>query len=192
MEQFKLGDMVKSNFNGVISLVTQTGWEESGTVSLDCANNSGQYVMATSSEIENMSEGEYMALIGNPMNYAIRKIDPELFVEIMGFKQRVYRFSYDSETIRYAFTIEPPFLQELSTFNFFYDCAKWASQQGYDVYVIRAEQSVKYEAIVHHTGLNPFLNKPVYTSDKMNHQHCAMYDACNWIWENLIFGGNND
>ena len=192
MEQFKIGDMVKSNFNGVISLVTQTGWEESGTVSLDCANNSGQYVMATSSEIENMSEGEYMAFIGNHMEYSIRKIDPDLFVEIMGFKQRVYRFSYDSETIRYAFTIEPPFLQELSTFNFFYDCAKWASTNGYDVYVIRQYNSLKYVAYVHYKNQNPFTSKPLYTSDKMNHQHCAMYDGCNWIWENLIFGGNND
>lgn len=188
----KIGDYVKSLFNGVISRVTLNGDESANTVAVDIANDPQMFRLATYSEINHLSEGEWMAICGNPMNYAIRKIDPELFTEIMGFKQRVYRFSYDSETIRYAFTIEPPFLQELSTFNFFYDCAKWAVQQGYDVYVIRAKESVKYEAIVYHTGVNPFLNKPVYTSDKMNHQHCAMYDACNWIWENLIFGGNND
>lgn len=120
----------------------------------------------------------------------LKKIDIDMFAEIMGFKQRIYRFSYDSETIRYAFTLEPPFLQEISTFNFFYDCAKWAVQEGYDIYVIRDAKTLKYEGIVFHYGVNPFLNKPLYTTSQMNHQTCAMVEACEWVWENSIFGGN--
>ena len=56
MEEFKIGDMVKSNFNGVISEVTETGWEESGTVSLDTANKSGDFVKATTSESTNLCD----------------------------------------------------------------------------------------------------------------------------------------
>lgn len=65
----RIGDIVKSEFNGVVSLVTETGTEKARVVHVDVANN-GSFRLITDSEIENLSEGDMMSMI-DPIKFAI-------------------------------------------------------------------------------------------------------------------------
>lgn len=66
----RIGDIVKSEFNGVVSLVTQTGEEDANVVHVECANN-GSFRLLTSVEIEHLSEGE-MQLMLDPLILALK------------------------------------------------------------------------------------------------------------------------
>ena len=48
---FKISDIVKSNFNGVISIITETGWEDN-SVSLETAIKSQNFKFANDEEIK--------------------------------------------------------------------------------------------------------------------------------------------
>ena len=58
----RVGDIVKSEFNGVISLATKTGTENANVVEVECANN-GSFRLCTDLEIKQLSQDDFMEFI---------------------------------------------------------------------------------------------------------------------------------
>ena len=57
----RVGNIVKSEFNGVISLVTRTGTENANVVEVECANN-GSFRLCTDLEIKQLSQDDFIIL----------------------------------------------------------------------------------------------------------------------------------
>lgn len=58
----RVGDIVKSEFNGVVSLVTKTGTENANVVKVECANN-GSFKLLTDLESKNLSSDDLMQFV---------------------------------------------------------------------------------------------------------------------------------
>lgn len=58
----RVGDIVKSEFNGVVSLVTRTGTENADVVELDVANN-GSFRLLTDLEFKTLSSDDLMRFV---------------------------------------------------------------------------------------------------------------------------------
>lgn len=134
--------------------------------------------------IEN-SYGELMAEIGHPLKYAMRKIDREMFFEIMGLKGFYTGFRYDSEKITYTKHNEEP--KTVSRFQFFYICAEWASLQGYKIHIIDSETKGLKDVKVFRLDDNEFEVEPVFYDAQISNENDAMCVACELIWEHQIF-----
>ena len=58
----RVGDIIKSEFNGVISLVTKTGTENANVVDVECANN-GSFRLLTDLEFKTLSSDDLMQFV---------------------------------------------------------------------------------------------------------------------------------
>lgn len=58
----RVGDIIKSEFNGVISLVTKTGTENANVVGVECANN-GSFRLLTDLEFKMLSSDDLMQFV---------------------------------------------------------------------------------------------------------------------------------
>ena len=58
----RVGDIIKSEFNGVISLVTKTGTENANVVGVECANN-GSFRLLTDLEFKTLSSDDLMQFV---------------------------------------------------------------------------------------------------------------------------------
>lgn len=58
----RVGDIVKSEFNGVISLVTKTGTQNANVVEVECANN-GSFRLLTDLEIKTLCSDDLMRFV---------------------------------------------------------------------------------------------------------------------------------
>ena len=77
----RVGDIIKSEFNGVISLATKTGTENANVVEVECANN-GSFRLCTSSEIEHLSEGEMQSML-DPLSFSTKKWIPKVHERVV-------------------------------------------------------------------------------------------------------------
>lgn len=89
----RVGDIVKSEFNGVVSLVTETGMENANVVHVDVANN-GSFRLLTDSEIEHLSEGEIQCM-NDPLTFGIEKPKPIKFGDIVKLECSTLKISKD-------------------------------------------------------------------------------------------------
>lgn len=180
-----IGDYVKSLFNGVISRVTLNGDEPANTVAVDIANDPQMFRLATYSEINHLSEGEWMAICGNPLQYCIKKetISKELFGLVKDLKPNLPIFVIGKDLIEYTTLDEPLKVHYISHLNLFYDCAKWASILGYDIYCIKdiSKDNNTYFTKVYKKDTDPFNTDALYTEDNFNSEYSAMYKACEWV-----------
>lgn len=134
--------------------------------------------------IEN-SYGELMADIGHYLKYSMRKIDREMFLEVMGLKGFYTGFRYDSESITYTKFNEEP--KTVTRFQFFYICAEWASLQGYKIHIIDSETKGLKDVKVFKLDDDEFEVEPVFSVVQNANENDAMYVACELIWEHQIF-----
>jgi hypothetical protein len=58
----RVGNIVKSEFNGIISLVTKTGTENANTVGIECVNN-GSFRLLTDLEIKQLAQDDLMQFV---------------------------------------------------------------------------------------------------------------------------------
>ena len=58
----RVGDIIKSEFNGVISLVTKTGTENANVVDVECANN-GSFRLLTDLEFKTLSSDDLIQFV---------------------------------------------------------------------------------------------------------------------------------
>lgn len=58
----RVSDIIKSEFNGVISLVTKTGTENANVVGVECANN-GSFRLLTDLEFKTLSSNDLMQFV---------------------------------------------------------------------------------------------------------------------------------
>lgn len=89
----RVGDIIKSEFNGIISLVTKTGMENANVVEVECANN-GSFRLLTDSEIEHLSESD-MQLMKDPLSFCIKKWIPEVNENVV-LKMQLAQINQDS------------------------------------------------------------------------------------------------
>lgn len=89
----RIGDIVKSEFNGVVSKVTETGREKANTVQVQVANN-GNFRLLTDSEIEHLSEGEIQCM-NDPLSFCVEKPKPIKFGDIVKLECYTLKISED-------------------------------------------------------------------------------------------------
>lgn len=183
-----IGDYVKSLFNGVISRVTLNGDEPANTVAVDIANDPQMFRLATYSEINHLSEGEWMAICGNPLQYCIKKetISKELMKLVLN-KPRIkdiYKLksnpNLDDFSLPYSLHGDGD-LYEINVYVLADICKEWASFNKYDIQLHRRLDK-KWDWVLEPrpvfasiAGVDDMKFKTLGVSDS---SYQAIFDAC--------------